>query len=429
MSETSVSPARTLRALVVDDEPAVRKYLHGILKKKFQVEVLEAENGVQGLEAIETTSPDLVVLDLKMPILNGKETLAAIRSDKNFMHLPVIVLTAVKDKATFRELIKLGISDYILKPVDYEFAINRFQIVLAELKNSMPSGTAEQNGAAATNGAQPKLLVIDPDAKFTRFVSDVMGSRFKVVAAASGAAGLTEFARHRPQITLIGEKLPLLNEKLLAHKIRSISESNHKLIMLSDSRRDTAEASVEFDGVLQKSFVADAFTKHFDKATSGKLSPAHGIREIVADYMPSETLNSVKQAFDILAGVQVNAVSDAGVLDSPIRFAAAGLQDERQKSGVRITLACAEADAGRLAAAVHGTSSSDAAQQDQTLQDMVKTISGRLCKTFELHGAPLHEKEEKPVTGTAGALPGKRDLELYFRAESGELFCISMEIC
>ncbi len=428
MSETSVSPARALRALVVDDEPAVRKYLHGILRKKFQVEVLEAENGVQGLETIETTSPDLVVLDLKMPILNGKETLAAIRSDKNFMHLPVIVLTAVKDKATFRELIKLGISDYILKPVDYEFAISRFQIVLAELKNSMPSAAAEKNGAAHANGTQPRLLVIDPDTKFTRFVSDVMGSRFKVLAAASGAAGLTEFARHRPQITLIGEQLPLLNEKLLAHKIRSISEGNHKLIMLSDGRRDTAEASVEFDGVLQKSFVADAFTKHFDKATSGKLSPAHDVREIVADYMPGETLNSVKQAFDILAGVQVDAVAGAGPLASPIRYAAATLQDDRRNSGVRISLACAAEDAGRFAAAVNGTDTCDAAQQDRALQDMVRTISGRLCKTFEVHGAPLREHEEKPVTGMAESLPGKRDLELYFRAESGELFCVIMEI-
>ena len=427
MSETSVSPGRVLRALVVDDEPAVRKYLHGILKKKFQVEVLEAENGIQGLEAIENSSPDLVVLDLKMPILNGKETLAAIRSDKNFMHLPVIVLTAIKDKSTFRELIKLGISDYILKPVDYEFAINRFQIVLAELKNSLPGSAAELNGKAAENGAQPKLLVIDPDPKFTRFVADVMSSRFKVIVASSGAAGLTEFARHRPQITLIGENLPLLNEKLLAHKIRGISEGSYKLIMLSDSRRDAADASVEFDGVLQKSFVADAFVKHFDKVTSGSQTPSD-LREIISDYMPNEMLNAVKQSFDILAGVQIEAVTNTGAMESPIRRASATLLDEQKKTGVRISLAGTEADAGRFAAAIQRNGAADAMQQDQPLQDLIRTISGRLCKTFELHGAALREGEEKPVSGTMDRLPNKREMELYFRTETGEVFCMFMEL-
>ncbi len=429
MTDISMKPSRVMRALIIDDEPAVRKYLHGILKKKFQVEVFEAENGVQGLEMIETSSPDFIVLDLMMPILNGKETLSAIRSDKNFMHLPVIILTAVKDKTTFRELITVGISDYILKPVDYEFAVNRFQIVISELKNSLSKSGSKGSVMPSTVQSDSKLLVIDQDVNFTRFVNDVMGRRFTVIEAGSGAAGLTEFAKHRPKITLIGENLPLLNEKLLAKKIRAIASENYKLVMLCENRADMDNVPPEFDSMLQKSFVPDAFLKNFTQiAVDGKHKPL-SYEEMVAEYMPSEVFNATHQAFGILAGIEVSIVADDDVIEKQtFLYANTVLQSNEDKAIFKVMINCNEADASWLSASILGVINPGREEQLQVLQDLINTIAGRLRTAFEIYGVLLQERTDMMSSGIETEGRTEQDLSLAFRSSSKQTYRLSIKV-
>lgn len=104
--------------LVVDDEEVVLELFHKILKKE-EYTVLAANNGKHALEIVERKRPDLVVLDLKMPGMNGIEILRQIKKiDKN---IEVIMITGYGTMKTARIAMRLGAYDYITKPFDINY--------------------------------------------------------------------------------------------------------------------------------------------------------------------------------------------------------------------------------------------------------------------------------------------------------------------
>jgi two-component system, LytTR family, response regulator len=106
-----------LRTLIVDDEPVARKVLREELSSLDDVEVIgEAENGAVALEKISADHPDLVLLDLQMPVMGGLEV---VRNLRHGMHMPVIVIVTAYDKYALQAF-DAGAIDYLLKPVGGE---------------------------------------------------------------------------------------------------------------------------------------------------------------------------------------------------------------------------------------------------------------------------------------------------------------------
>lgn len=103
------------RALVVDDDRMMRMLLVRALQQ-LGVDSVEAEDGVQALDALSKESVDVVLLDLLMPRLDGYGTLERIRADETLRHIPVIVITAVDDLDSVVRCIELGAADYLPKP-------------------------------------------------------------------------------------------------------------------------------------------------------------------------------------------------------------------------------------------------------------------------------------------------------------------------
>jgi CheY-like chemotaxis protein len=107
-------PGTEKRVLVVDDTRLVR-HVVGKIFEEGGCEVLEAENGIEGLAMAIKHLPDLIVLDVMMPKMNGIEALKEIRANENLKATPVTMLTAEKDLATIRQILSAGVADYILK--------------------------------------------------------------------------------------------------------------------------------------------------------------------------------------------------------------------------------------------------------------------------------------------------------------------------
>ena len=106
-----------LRTLIVDDEPIARKVLREELGSFDDVEVIgEADNGALALEKISADHPDLVLLDLQMPVMGGLEV---VRNLKRGTHMPVIVIVTAYDKYALQAF-DAGAIDYLLKPVGGE---------------------------------------------------------------------------------------------------------------------------------------------------------------------------------------------------------------------------------------------------------------------------------------------------------------------
>ena len=102
--------------LVIDDDPLIRKTLSSYLSEK-GFEALVAEDGEEGLQKYEERIPDLVILDIRLPDVDGLEVLGRIR-EKN-PNASIIIMTAYDDMKTTIEAIKLGAFEYLVKPLDY----------------------------------------------------------------------------------------------------------------------------------------------------------------------------------------------------------------------------------------------------------------------------------------------------------------------
>src|ERR1700686_3680132 len=104
---------RVMKTLIVDDEPSARRVLREELENVPHVAIVgEAENGKQALQQIAELKPDLVFLDLQMPVMGGFEVVRKLSGG----HLPIIVIITAFDQHAI-EAFEAGAVDYLLKPV------------------------------------------------------------------------------------------------------------------------------------------------------------------------------------------------------------------------------------------------------------------------------------------------------------------------
>ena len=107
----------TSTILIVDDDPAGRQTLESILDEQgYQLEF--AENGAQALQMIRKILPDVILLDVMMPGMDGFEVCRQVRSDPAIAEIPIIMLTALDDRRSFLNGLESGADDYLTKPYD-----------------------------------------------------------------------------------------------------------------------------------------------------------------------------------------------------------------------------------------------------------------------------------------------------------------------
>ncbi len=142
MVQTPVRPEsrERRRILIVDDEARVRQFVRMNLELE-GFEVFEASNGPEALEKVKELLPDLVILDVMMPELDGFETLAMIREVSS---VPVIMLTVRADEADKVRGLELGADDYVTKPFSPRELISRIKAVLRRVDTPATAGGAVQ---------------------------------------------------------------------------------------------------------------------------------------------------------------------------------------------------------------------------------------------------------------------------------------------
>src|SRR5438045_5297150 len=105
------------KIMVVDDSPTERAFMEGMLKKR-GYEVLLVDSGEQAIDRAKAEKPDLILMDVVMPGLNGFQATRAITRDESTKHIPVIVVTS-KNQETERVWgMRQGAKDYLMKPID-----------------------------------------------------------------------------------------------------------------------------------------------------------------------------------------------------------------------------------------------------------------------------------------------------------------------
>ena len=106
------------KILVVDDEPELVKAVQ-IRLTRAGYEVLSAYDGQEGLEKAKKETPDLILLDISMPEINGYQALQRLKGESQTKSIPVIMITANSQLEDVARAINLGAEEYIVKPFDY----------------------------------------------------------------------------------------------------------------------------------------------------------------------------------------------------------------------------------------------------------------------------------------------------------------------
>jgi len=118
-----------MKALIVDDSLESRMLLGKILTKAFDVQIIEAVHGKDALKKLSKEKPDVVFLDYEMPVMDGKETLKAIRSIREYRNLPVVIVTSHSEMVLVRELLSYKVSAYLIKPLSADYVAKRLSII------------------------------------------------------------------------------------------------------------------------------------------------------------------------------------------------------------------------------------------------------------------------------------------------------------
>ncbi len=193
---------------MVDDELGVRESLRMVLKDNYNV--LTAANGQEGLEMIKEGSASLVILDVKMPGMDGIEVLKQIKDTR--LQLPVIVLTGIGTHRIAAEAIKLGAVDFIIKPINVGH-------VRQTIENALTGGDKKMSGGNAVSSTEEALKNDYLDS--LRALSKVIESRDLYTKKHSElvAKYAVEIAK---ELGLSTEEIEIMEQTALLHDIGKI---------------------------------------------------------------------------------------------------------------------------------------------------------------------------------------------------------------
>ncbi len=149
MTQSNEKNTARSKILIIEDNPDTRRYLETVLAREF--EVISAENAVHGIEHAKSKRPDLIVLDIVLPIINGYDACSLLRQDEGTKRIPIIFLSSKNTVSDITHGLGLGADDYLPKPFDYKELIARIR---ARLRDKI------DQGAAPKTAAQGKLKIM-----------------------------------------------------------------------------------------------------------------------------------------------------------------------------------------------------------------------------------------------------------------------------
>ena len=117
------------KILVVDDDAVVSEAIQEVLRRN-GFEVISASNGQEALDLIEKGVPDAIILDRRMPVMDGNETLKRLRADEKTKFVPVVMLTGDYEVEQVIESMELGANEYVVKSDALDDIVTRLQVTI-----------------------------------------------------------------------------------------------------------------------------------------------------------------------------------------------------------------------------------------------------------------------------------------------------------
>ncbi|MCC7243525.1 MAG: response regulator [Acidobacteria bacterium] len=290
-----------MNILIADDDALVRLALNRVVQRVGATHVTEVSNGLDAIDRLENGRYDLLVLDLVMPGMDGFEVLQMVRASSDYRDLPVVVVSSVRDERGIADVIRLGITDYVSKPLRSERITTRLS---RALQTAAAAGT--ENGRRTASCLEPgkPLMIVDANGDFRQFFGSVMNPRNPVAEIPNGALALKMCFESPPSALFVGPDIGALPPEALVRKLRESGRGPRTTLVGAwpKSMLDAARASGLFDEVIARTFVPQVLLQQLNTVF------ARGVADTLQALLESlapKTQSAVEQAFGMMLGTEL----------------------------------------------------------------------------------------------------------------------------
>jgi two-component system, cell cycle response regulator len=235
------------KVLTIDDSKTLRMII-GKHLSPFGVQMMQAENGEEGIARARESIPDVILLDYNMPVMDGYHTLIELKADPDLKEIPVIMLTTETVQETVIKLVKLGLKDYIAKPFTRDVLLKKLNPLLnLYVGDEVPAEKALMNAAASAGGNsdKPTILAVDDKSNIIELLKEYVGDRCFMITADSGASAIKAIEQKKYDYLILDLSLPDVNafEVLKTYLQRKQNGANVKKVIAMTLR--TAQEDIE----------------------------------------------------------------------------------------------------------------------------------------------------------------------------------------
>lgn len=238
------------KILTVDDSKTVRIIVRKAFKP-YDCEILEASNGVEGLAIAAKDTPDLILLDVTMPVMDGVEMLTKLKSDPQLKGIPVVMLTAEGGRDNVLKIAKIGIRDYLVKPFKEEILIEKAGRVI-ELKPLADAPTKVRSIFDTAN----ILVVEDKPVIISQIKDGLKHTPWQIHGVSTQGEAIDFCAKTPPDLIVISLSLPEDAAFTLFRLIRTNVKNKYTpvfgLVVKTDSTAQQQAQTVGFTAIITK---------------------------------------------------------------------------------------------------------------------------------------------------------------------------------
>jgi two-component system cell cycle response regulator len=234
--------------LVVDDVPANVKLLEAKLTNEYY-DVITAKDGYEALKQAKDHKPDLVLLDVMMPGMDGFETCSRLKSDPELAHIPVVMVTALSEPSDRVQGLEAGADDFITKPINDTalFArvksLIRIKVLIDELRLRDQSGSqmGVMNNLVTVNfdPSGSHVWIIDDDVVQCRYMKEKLEEFYKVTVFENHHLALERAKIDEVDVVIISSMLGEIDGLRLAAQLKTVERMRHVPVVVLVDEQDT----------------------------------------------------------------------------------------------------------------------------------------------------------------------------------------------
>ena len=240
------------KVLIIDDELETLEIHRAYLEEDHQVYTYQSP--AEALAAASSIKPDVILLDIEMPFMDGFRVLDWMRDHKEFVEIPVIGITGQQSKTNALKFVGKGGVGYLMKPVDRRLLLERIDAVVEEQERKR---------------GKKRILLVDDELESLAFYKSGLETKYNVTALNSGKLAVEYLQRFVPDMIVLDYRMPLYNGGTVLQMIRKMPRiADVPVIFLTGSTEN--EVLVECvtmkpQGVVRKSEGREALLNKVDE--------------------------------------------------------------------------------------------------------------------------------------------------------------------